>query len=356
MGSRVGEYRLVRHWASGDLSQIFLARRADDALIALKTLSADRGHDRKLAERFFREGELAARADHENVVKALESFEHEGQRYLAMEFLEGETLHDVLRAIHPHRRMPAALALELVQKLARGLHHLHSLGAIHGDVCPANIILTFDGRVKLVDLGGRCEGSSAYAAPEQARGQAIDASADVFSLGLILFELLTGHRVRHGWGEREILASAISGTVPPLSDFVEVDEALDAIVSQAVEHDPVQRHASAEAFAGALLEYRESVVPGLAFTSKLADFMAQQRPSKRAHSERFVDPTASIEAALRMRTASPFSEPITLDVSWSGERTAPNELAPSMRGPWWPVGVGVGLIGIGLAVAALLSS
>src|SRR5688572_1106601 len=129
MGSRaagsVGAYRLVRHWTSGDLSQIFLARGEDDGLVALKTLSAERAHDRKQVERFERETEIASRTDHDHVVKARESFEHEGQRYLAMEFLDGETLHDVLRAIHPHRRMPAALALELVQRLARGLHHLH---------------------------------------------------------------------------------------------------------------------------------------------------------------------------------------------------------------------------------------
>jgi eukaryotic-like serine/threonine-protein kinase len=361
---RVGEYRIVRHWASGDTSQVYLARRGESAtLIALKTPSAERSHQRDRAERFAHEVNVAERADHDNVVQSFESFEHGGERFLAMEFLHGETLHDVLRAIHPERRMPAAVALEMIQRLARGLDHLHSLGALHGDVCPANVILTYDGRVKLIDLGGRCEGTSAYTAPEQARGEAIDARADIFSLGLILFELLTGQRV----------ATAIPGAIPRLSDLVETDPELDALVMTALANDRRERFPTAEAFAEALLAYRARAVPGLIFESKLTDFM-EQNFSGRARSlasylagdrprlakDRLVssvpplgysDPIAMIEAALRAQGTrlAPvhFADPAisTGDVGWSGERTNTSDLRAALtRSHWWIVGLGLVLI------------
>jgi serine/threonine-protein kinase len=384
MGSReagrVGAYRIVRHWASGDTSQIYLARREESStLVALKRLRADRAHDREQAEWFARQIEVAERADHEHVVRSLESFEHEGVSYLAMEFLHGETLHDILRAIHPARRMPAAVALELVRRLALAVHHLHQLGAIHGDVCPANVIITHDGRVKLIDLGGRCQGSSAYAAPEQARGEAIDARADVFSLGLILFELLTGHRVRHGHSEKEIAAAAISGSVPRLSELVEADPELEALVTAAAANSRRSRFSDPMALADALLAYRESAVPGLSFESKLADFMEQNFSSRarsldahlagnrsRLDGDRIVlaapplgatDPAPLIEAALRThhtRASNPFAEPITGDIGWSNERTSPNDLAPAARRPSWLVAFGSMLFVIAALVVAFL--
>src|SRR5690606_15198759 len=130
-------------------------------------------------------------------------------------------------------------------------------------------------RVKLLDLGGRCEGVTTYASPEQARGDPIDHRSDVFSLGLILFELLTGHRVRQGSGGAEIAADAISGTVPKLSQFVVSDPELDAIVMRAVAHDPGARFSSAESFAAALQAYRRRVVPTLALEEMLSAMMAE---------------------------------------------------------------------------------
>jgi serine/threonine protein kinase len=384
MGSReagrIGSYRIVRHWASGDTSQIYLARRDENAtLIALKTLRAEHAHDREQVKRFAREAEIAERCTHEHLVQSFESFEHEGARYLAMEFLHGETLHDILRAIHPQRRLPAAVALELAHRLARALHHLHRLGAIHGDVCPANVVITYEGQAKLVDLGGRCHGSSAYAAPEQARGARIDARADVFSLGLILLELLTGHRIREGHSEKEIAAMAISGSVPRLSDLVETDPDLEALVMMAVAHDRNDRFPDAESFADALLAYRERAVPNLVLESKLADFMAEcfagrarslsaylagDRPT--LAKDRLVrsapplgcsDPGPLIEAALRThvtRGGSPFIEPITGDVGWSNERTASGDLAPLPVRPSWVLPAGVALIIFALVAAFLL--
>lgn len=375
-GTKIGPYRIVRHWASGDTSHVYLARREDTAtLVALKMLHADRSGLEEHRRRFRREGEIAQQVSHAHLVTTHEVIDTEGEIAIVMELLQGETLHDLIGALHPQRRMPAALALEIAHRLADGLHHLHQLGAVHGDVCPANVVLTHDGRVKLVDLGGRCEGITTYAAPEQARREAIDRRADVFALGLILFELLTGHRVRKGSGGSEVAADAIFGSVPPLSQLVVSDPELDEIVMRALAPDPNARYPTAEAFSQAILAYRERVVPGLDLQTKLSELMDQSfewgpRPCFPEDRDDeppgarllyafpplgFTDPGDAIEQVLRAaprRDAFPFVEPLlqlpatsTGDLSWGGERTNSKleSLAPPKQKTWLVV-IGASLI------------
>ncbi len=377
----IGAYRIVRRWARGDTSHVYLARRGESTtLVALKTLCADRAHDLEQQRRFAREAALAEAADHEHLIQAFESFDHQGERFLATEFLHGETLHDVLST--SHRRMPAALALEIAHRLARGLHRLHQLGSVHGDLCPANVILTYDGRVKIIDLGGHCEGTSAYVAPEQARGEPLDPRADIFSLGLILIELLSGRRVRDGWSETEIVASAISSSVPHLSELVESDPDLDGLVMKAVARDRDHRYSDAAAFAMALLAYRERVVPGLELEAKLSGFMASlgrsasvlsaQLPGNRrsalgdpllakvpplGHS----DPSVLIETVLRAPLGRPLADPIVTDTITWNERTSSttNDLGPEVRRnvpirSIAAIGIGVTLVACAVMLAWVL--
>lgn len=379
----VGPYRIVRRWASGDTSHVYLARRSDSGtLVALKMLRAERSGIDEHRRRFEREGVLAQRVRHDHLVETHEVVDEKGERAIVMELLQGETLHDVLGALHPHRRMPAALALEITFRLAEALHHLHQLGAIHGDVCPANVMLTHDGRVKLLDFGGRCEGITTYAAPEQARGDAVDPRADVFGLGLVLFELLTGYRVRKGQGGSEIVADAIFGSIPSLSQLVVSDPELDEIVMRAVAQDPKDRYPTAEAFAQAIFAYRERVVPGLDLAGKLSDVMAEtfgHRPHKGVSFETaedrtsdetlgafpplgHADPGDAIEQVLRSgprRDAFPFVEPLsqlpgasTGDLGWGAERTNSKleALTPPQRRTWLAV-IGVSLISSALMIA-----
>jgi serine/threonine protein kinase len=206
-----GRYEIERPLGHGAMAVVDLARdRELDRHVALKRLAENLSRDDDLRARFLREGRLAARLAHPNIVRVFDVGETDGRPYIAMEYVEGETLADLLAR---RGTLTPAEATELGVQIARALTAAHAAGLVHRDVKPHNLLIRRDGVLKLGDFGiavglegtrftvaGTVLGTAAYLAPEQARGEQVTSAADVYALGLVLVELVTGHpdRVRVG--------------------------------------------------------------------------------------------------------------------------------------------------------------
>jgi ABC-type branched-subunit amino acid transport system substrate-binding protein len=243
-------------------------------LVAVKLLRRDLAEDDGFRRMFLEEARLTARLNHPNVVQINDVGEDGGRYYIAMEYLEGQTFERVRRARNASKLFPVNMQIGMLSDVLAGLHHAHelvdydgaSLAIVHRDVTPSNVFITYDGQVKLVDFGiakvldsvnhtkvGVMKGKVRYMAPEQIAGGAIDRRADLFSVGVMLWEVLNGGPIWHGRSENEILRRVSSGELPPLSR--EAPPALLRICTKAMAHRPDDRYPTAEALRADLEGY-----------------------------------------------------------------------------------------------------
>ena len=245
--------------------------------VVLKMITPERANDLTAVNMFLDEARLAASLNHQNVAQVFEVGEDAGIHYLAMEYVHGQDLRAVLaKAGSQGTRIPLELALTVVAGAAAGLHHAHErrgpdgtpLGIVHRDVSPSNIMIGYDGAVKLLDFGiakatarsvetqsGIIKGKFAYMAPEQCRGREVDRRSDVFSLGIILYEISTQHRCFRADSDFDTMHRIVTGDVVRPTRLVQgYPQALEAIVMKALAVDAAQRYQSA----GLLLEALES--------------------------------------------------------------------------------------------------
>lgn len=218
MQQSLGRYRLTRHLATGGMGEVYLAEAAGAAGFAkrlvIKTLRPELSADPRLVEQFVAEGRLLEALDHPNIAQILDLGVVEGTYFLAMEYVEGFDLRELRRALPEPARLGEGPTLGVLAATAEALHHAATrrgadgrpLGIVHHDVTPSNIMVRPDGHVKLVDFGvarsavmarlmsGALRGKLPYLSPEQARLEVSDGRADIFSLGLVAYELLTGER------------------------------------------------------------------------------------------------------------------------------------------------------------------
>jgi eukaryotic-like serine/threonine-protein kinase len=197
-----GRYELVRPLGHGAMATVDLAHDVDlDRPVALKRLAENLARDEELQRRFLREARLAARLAHPNVVRVFDVGDDDGRPFIAMEYVEGETLAELLARCG---RLPPAEVATLGTQMCAGLAAAHAAGFVHRDVKPQNLLLGTDGVVKLGDFGiavahagtrltlaGTVLGTAGYLAPEQARGEQVTAAADIYAVGAVLYELLT---------------------------------------------------------------------------------------------------------------------------------------------------------------------
>src|SRR5690242_6852289 len=202
-----GRYELVRPLGHGAMATVDLAHDAElDRPVALKRLAENLARDEDLRRRFVREARLAARLAHPNVVRVFDVGEDEGRPFIAMEYVEGRTLAELVALRGP---LPAAEVATLGVQMCAALAAAHAAGLVHRDVKPQNLILGSDGVLKLGDFGiavghegtrltleGTVLGTAGYLAPEQARGEQVTAAADIYAVGAVLYELLTGEPSR----------------------------------------------------------------------------------------------------------------------------------------------------------------
>jgi eukaryotic-like serine/threonine-protein kinase len=259
MGDRAiagGRYRLERPLGHGGMASVFLARDTElDRAVALKLLAENLGGDESVRRRFVREARLAARLSHPNVVSVYDAGEDEGRPYIVMEHIEGESLADVLAA---RGRLPADEARGLALQAAQGLAHAHEAGLVHRDIKPQNLILRDDGTIKVADFGiaraaeetaltqaGTILGTAAYLAPEQALGEEVTAAADVYSLGAVLYELLTGRPPFEFETLADLAAKQSRMEITPVRELApEVPRDLEDVVMHCLARNPAYRPAT----------------------------------------------------------------------------------------------------------------
>ncbi|MGH3010078.1 MAG: serine/threonine-protein kinase [Gaiellaceae bacterium] len=254
-----GRYEVIRPLGHGAMAVVDLARDVElDRPVALKRLAENLARDEDLRRRFLREARLAARLSHPNVVRVFDIGVDRERPFIAMEYVDGETLAELVAR---RGRLPADEAAGLALQACAGLAAVHEAGLVHRDVKPQNLLLGRDGVLKLGDFGialgeegtrltlaGTVLGTAGYLAPEQARGEQVTAAADIYAVGAVLCELLTGELPRQPQSLAE-LGSAGAFRPPDLSRKYGVPAALAAVVTDCLAERPDDRPPSAAALA-----------------------------------------------------------------------------------------------------------
>jgi serine/threonine protein kinase len=270
---QLGRYELLSELGQGAMGVVYKARDPVlDRVVAVKTINLTLPKD-ELSEyeaRFYQEARAAGGLNHPNIVTIYDIGKSERMAYMAMEFLEGEELRSVLSHREP---LPLALALDIAAQVAEGLDYAHERHIVHRDIKPANIMIVRDGLVKITDFGiarmrtnevktmtGMILGSPKYMSPEQVAGKRADHRADLFSLGVVFYEMLTG--------EAPFLADSIHGIMYQILNFsppapsarnAQLPEMVDLIVAKALAKSAEERYQSAREFADDLKSCREMV-------------------------------------------------------------------------------------------------
>ena len=273
-----GRYEIVAELGRGAMGVVYKARDPQiDRMVAVKTVSMwgqEPEEEQEFRLRFMNEAQAAGRLHHSGIVAVFDVGEHPETKdpYIVLEYVDGESLN---RILHREKKLALGRALKLAEEIADALDYAHAQGVIHRDIKPANILITQEGRAKIADFGiaklnlahftlpGKVLGTPAYMAPEQLSGEGCDGRSDVFSLGVILYTMVTGHSPFQGnsattvcfkVANREpIAASALDMSLPPQ---------LDAVISRAMAKDPNERYQRGADFAEDLRILQQHYKPG----------------------------------------------------------------------------------------------
>jgi len=265
-----GRYQVTHLIARGGMAIVY---RAQDTLlnrpVALKTLYPELSADPLFVERFRREAQAAANLSHPNIVPVFDWGEDNGTYFIVMELVDGTSLADMLRG---GRTLTASHSATLMAQVAAALGYAHRNGVVHRDVKPGNILIASDGQVKVTDFGiaqamsvedqlaeeGSVMGTATYFSPEQAEGAPVDGRSDIYSLGVVLYEMLAGRPPFIGDSPVEVSSQHVHGTVPAPSEFNPTTPAdLQAIVMEALAKTPERRYQSAEDLRSDLVRFSE---------------------------------------------------------------------------------------------------
>jgi eukaryotic-like serine/threonine-protein kinase len=270
---RSERYRTVQVLGHGGMASVELAHDLElDRPVAIKRLAENLAANDDFTRRFLREARLAARLSHPNIVAVYDVGEKDGRPFIVMEYVEGETLADLLRR---RGRIKPEEAVALALQACAGLATAHEAGLVHRDIKPQNVLVTPGGAVKIADFGiarsldgtrltqaGTVLGTAAYLAPEQAAGETVTAAADVYGLGAVLYELLTGRPPYVADSLAELAARQQEGAIAPVREAAPgVPAATEDAVMHALARDPQYRPPSAAALADELRE-RPAAVTG----------------------------------------------------------------------------------------------
>ena len=291
VGQKLGNYQLERRIGAGAMGYVYVARHVGlNKQAAIKIMSPELIGTGTNVERFLREAQMAASLEHPNVVQVFDVGESNGLYYLAMQYVEGQSLDKVL---HARGKLPVAEAGGMIKKVA--LAAAHKLGIVHRDVKPANVLLSKDGQVKVADFGlarsndsslslsGQIIGTPYYMAPEQAEGKAVDARADLYALGASYYHLVTGRRVFEGDTPISIILKHVNEAPTP-PDRVEpsIPPAISRLILKLLAKKPDDRFASGEDFVRAHVAAEGASPEGAADSSFDLSAPGPAKPASRA--------------------------------------------------------------------------
>jgi serine/threonine protein kinase/tetratricopeptide (TPR) repeat protein len=257
VGRTVSHYKILDKLGEGGMGEVYLAEdRKLNRRVALKFLPARLSSQEELKERFKREARAAAALNHPNIITIHEVSEYEGQPFIAMEYVEGESLKDLIAG----KELSTSEVLDIALQVSEGLAVAHGAGIVHRDIKPQNILLGKDGRVKICDFGlaklktditltqaGSTLGTVAYMSPEQAQGKEVDDRSDIFSLGVVLYEMTAGRLPFRGDHEAAVIHSILNDAPEPLVRYKsDVPESLQRIVDKALEKNRDTRYQHAD--------------------------------------------------------------------------------------------------------------
>jgi serine/threonine protein kinase len=271
VGRQVGRYAVLRHLASGGMAELFIARQQAvggfEKPVVLKILQPRYAQNPRVYAMFLDEARLAAKLNHAAIVHLYDVVDEGGVKYIAMEYIHGETVADIVkRGLAVDNYLPMEHAIHIVAQAAAGLAYAHDrretgskiLRIVHRDVSPTNILVSYEGQTKIVDFGiaraqdelreeaGILPGKASYMSPEQVRGEGADYRSDIFALGIILYELTLCQRLYRG-PAKEVMRRILDETIPPPTAVRrDYPTALEHIVMRALEKRPQDRYQSAE--------------------------------------------------------------------------------------------------------------
>ncbi len=309
----LGKYEVLCRLSTGGMSAIYLAHQTGLAgfkkLVVLKTILPDIGGEEDFVGMFLEEARITAAFQHPNIAQVFELETEEGQLYMAMEFVQGCTLVEMARACRLAKEtIPTGLTLAATRDTALALHYAHTFTdargrrqiVIHRDVAEKNIMVTYEGVTKLLDFGiakalgrsgrtsiGMVKGTSGYMSPEQIRGEPLDPRSDIFALGVVMHECLTGLRLFHGKTPEEGMMAALREEAQPPSKWnKEVGPDLDGVVLKALQRDREKRFNTALEFARAI----EKAAPGLLWhPEQLGEVVGRHFNDRRLETRRLLE-------------------------------------------------------------------
>jgi serine/threonine protein kinase len=316
---RFGKYVLLKSLARGGMGEIYVAARGDPGFqkfcVIKKVISERSDHGKSI--RFLDEAKVVLRLAHANLVPTIDAGEHAGEFYIAMELVEGKDLREVWnRCVRTRSRIPLDVALHVAREVARALAYVHAYGdlkLVHRDVAPPNILLSYFGEVKLTDFGlarsvlkqehtapGIVFGRAAYLAPEQARGESADARSDIYSLGVVVWELLTGHQYLQLQNLDPATAMSLvrhPKPQPPSSKAAWITTELDAVIMRALAIPREERYQTAEEMRKALADVITRLSPR-ADAERAAEFLrglvGEEPRDEQTERERLLAESASL--------------------------------------------------------------
>lgn len=348
-GARLGSYTIVRPLAVGGMAELYLAVPSDGERhpVALKRMLPHLAWDPEFVRMFLDEVRIVAALDHPNIVRVLDYGIGDGSHFFAMEYVHGQTVGALQRQWKGPEPMPLSVGVAIVEAVAAGLHYAHEpgphrSGLVHRDVSPANVMVAFDGTVKLLDFGiarlsqetqktraGTLKGKVGYMSPEQCKGVALDRRSDVFGLGVLLYELAVRRRAFFGDNDFAVMNRIVQGEfLPPREVVPELPGEVEALILDALNVNPEQRPATAAAFAARLRSWADAA--GLDRRPQMLESFLREKfghvPSPALDVPELIDEVAAL-------AVTPFA-------------TSPRRL--------WPIGVGAGLLAAGFVLGGSL--